>query len=99
MICNNPQNPLNLFQFRGFQEKTRSEWLNLSNFHNFAFLDIEVREIPNTPLMKTIQVLLKQFKITSRVTDSRTFTVMSIKSNSTARKYYFGKVTNKYNKK
>ena len=102
MICNNPQvfKLFNLFQFRAFQEKTRSEWLNLlSNFHNFAFLDIEVREIPNTPLMKTIQVLLKQFKITSRVTDSRTFTVMSIKSNSTARKYYFGKVTNKYNKK
>ena len=102
MICNNPQvfKLFNLFQFRVFQEKTRSEWLNLlSNFHNFAFLDIEVREIPNTPLMKTIQVLLKQFKITSRVTDSRTFTVMSIKSNSTARKYYFGKVTNKYNKK
>ena len=90
----------NFFQFRVFQEKTRSEWLNLlSNFHNFVILDIEVHEIPNTPLMQTIQFLLKQFKITSRVNDSRTFTVISIKGNSTARKYYFTKVTNKYNKK
>ena len=86
-----PHNPqvfklFNLFQLRVFQEKTRSDWLNLlSNFHNFAFLDIEVHEIANTPLMQTIQVLLKQFKITSRVNDSRTFTVISIKSNSTVR--------------
>ena len=75
-------------------------WLYLlSNFHDFTFLDIEIHEILNTPLMQTSQVLLKQFKITSRVNDSRTFTVISVKSNSTARKYYFGKVINKYNNK
>ena len=63
MICNNPQvfKLFNLCQLRVFQKK------KIEVSHNFAFLEVEVREIRNTPLMQTIQVLLKQFKITSRV--------------------------------
>ena len=72
MICNNPQvfKLFNFFQFRVFQEKTRSEWLNvLSDYFGHlvtsTFLVCKCRGLPGStpvsfPVMRRWKCLIKR---------------------------------------
>ena len=70
MINNNTQIPafVDFLQLSVAQEESWGEWLFLpSNFHNFAFLNIELHTVQHTPSFEIPKILLKQVKVLMRI--------------------------------
>lgn len=62
MVSNNTQIPefVDFLQLSVVQQESWGEWLFLpSNFHNFAFLNIELHNVQGTPPFQVLKILLK----------------------------------------